>query len=120
MSATRAERAAEQRLSRAQLRGRWRELAGDRLVAAIPYKIELNERGSIEVSPASPRHGMLQAFVASELRKSRPDGTTITECPVETGALEVWLVREAGSLEIITKNGRAAASSLGIDLALPP
>lgn len=59
-------------------------MAADRLVAAIPYKVELNEKGSIEVSPASPHHGMLQAFVASELRRLRPEGTTITECPVET------------------------------------
>jgi Uma2 family endonuclease len=150
-------------------------MADDRLVAAIPYKVELNEKGSIEVSPASPHHGMLQALVASELRRLRPEGTTITECPVETdigvrvpdivwaspdfmsrhgkadpfpaapelcvevlspsntkaqitekvaaylaaGAVEVWLVPDRGALEIIAKDGRRSASSLGMDLALP-
>jgi Uma2 family endonuclease len=118
---------------------------------------------------------MLQAFVASELRRLRPEGTTITECPIETnigvrvpdivwaapdfmgrhgnadpfpaapelcvevlspsntkaeiaekvsaylaaGAVEVWLVPDQGTLEIITKDGRASASSLGIELGLP-
>jgi len=72
------------RLTLAELRARWRHLVDDPLVAAIPYKLELNERGSIEVSPAPPRHGFLQAFVASELRRLLPDGSTFTECPVET------------------------------------
>ena len=75
---------AASRLSVAELRARWRQLADDPLVAAIPYKLELNERGSIEVSPAAPRHAFLQAFVASELRRLLPAGSTFTECPVET------------------------------------
>jgi Uma2 family endonuclease len=56
----------------------------DPLLAAIPYKVELNEKGAIEVSPASNRHAILQAFVASELCRRLPDGTTMTECSVET------------------------------------
>ena len=56
----------------------------DPLLAAIPYKVELNEKGAIEVSPASNRHAMLQAFIAGELRRLRPDGTTFTECSIET------------------------------------
>jgi Uma2 family endonuclease len=56
----------------------------DPLLAAIPYKVELNEKGAIEVSPASNRHAILQAFVASELCRRLPDGTTMTECSIET------------------------------------
>jgi Uma2 family endonuclease len=175
MIATAAQRTTIHRLSRAQLRQRWRDLSHDRLVAAIPYKVELNEKGSIEVSPAPPRHGMLQAFVAQELGRLRPDGTAITECPIETsigvrvpdvvwasasfmaqhakadpfpvapelcvevlspsntkaeidakvaayleaGATEVWLVPEHGAYEIFTRDGRATASTLGIELDLP-
>jgi Uma2 family endonuclease len=84
MNATTAERAASPRLSRAQLRQRWLQMIEDPLLAAIPYKVELNEKGAIEVSPASNRHGMLQAFIAGELRRLRPDGTTFTECSIET------------------------------------
>ena len=54
------------RLSLAEIRARWRELGDDPLVAAIPFKVELNEKGAIEVTPANNRHGVLQAFVASD------------------------------------------------------
>jgi len=84
MNATVAKPQAGYRLSRAELRQRWQQLAADPLVAAIPFKVELNEKGAIEVSPPTTRHGYLQAFVSHELRVQRPDGTTFTECPVET------------------------------------
>lgn len=72
------------RLSVAALRERWRQMADDRLLRAIPYKLELNEKGSIEVSPATPRHGLLQAQVNAELRRLLPAGSTFVECPIET------------------------------------
>jgi Uma2 family endonuclease len=72
------------RLSRTELRQRWEQLADDPLVAAIPCKVELNEKGAIEVSPPTTHHAFLQAFVARELNRQRPEGTTLTECPVET------------------------------------
>lgn len=72
------------RLSLAELRSRWQRVIADPLLRDLPGKIELNQKGAIEVSPASPRHGRLQALVASELRRLLPDGETIIECPVET------------------------------------
>jgi Uma2 family endonuclease len=84
MNATVAKPAAGYRISRTELRERWRQLATDPLVAAIPYKVELNEKGAIEVSPPTTRHAFLQAYVSRELARQRPDGTTFTECPVET------------------------------------
>jgi Uma2 family endonuclease len=56
----------------------------DPLLAQVPGKLELNEKGSIELTPPNNRHAMLQAFVASELTRLKPDGTTFTECSVET------------------------------------
>jgi Uma2 family endonuclease len=84
MSARPAEQAASPRPSREELRERWRQMIDDPLLAAIPYKVELNEKGAIEVSPASNRHAILQAFVASELCTRLPHGTTMAECSVET------------------------------------
>jgi Uma2 family endonuclease len=84
MSATVAKPSAGYRLSRAELRRRWLDLANDPLVAAIPFKVELNEKGAIEVSPPTVRHGVVQAFIARELARQRPEGTAITECPIET------------------------------------
>jgi Uma2 family endonuclease len=84
MNATVAKPKVAHRLSRTELRHRWQQLATDPLVAAIPFKVELNEKGAIEVSPPTVRHGVIQAFVARELARQRPEGTTVTECPVET------------------------------------
>jgi Uma2 family endonuclease len=84
MNATVAKPETGNRLSRAELRRRWDELADDPLVAAIPYKVELNEKGVIEVSPPTTQHASLQFSVAYELRRQRPEGKTFTECPVET------------------------------------
>ena len=84
MSATVTKPKAGYRLSRTELRWRWQQLASDPLVAAIPFKVELNEKGAIEVSPPTTRHAFLQSFVSHALRLQRPDGTTFTECPVET------------------------------------
>jgi Uma2 family endonuclease len=84
MIATVAKPNAGYRLTRAELRERWQQLATDPLVAAIPYKVELNEKGAIEVSPPTTRHAFLQALVSRELARQRPDGATFTQCPVDT------------------------------------
>jgi len=84
MNATAAKPETAQRLSRAELRERWKQLADNRVVAAIPCKVELNEKGAIEVSPPTARHALIQAFVTCELARQQPEGTTLTECTVET------------------------------------
>lgn len=72
------------RLPPAELRSRWQRMLRDPVLADVPGKLELNEKGTIELSPAGTRHGILQAFLAGELRRMRPEGTTITECAIET------------------------------------
>jgi Uma2 family endonuclease len=84
MNATVAKPKVVHRLSRTELRRRWQQLARDPLVAAIPFKVELNEKGAIEVSPPTVRHGVIQGFIVREVAHQRPEGTTIPECPVET------------------------------------
>jgi len=84
MNATATKPESIHRLSRAELRRRWQQLADNRVVAAIPCKVELNEKGAIEVSPPTIRHAFIQAFLTCELARQRPDGTTLTECTVET------------------------------------
>jgi Uma2 family endonuclease len=63
---------------------RWDELQRDPSLQDLPYKIELNSWGKVEMSPASNRHGRLQALIASELLRQLPQGTAITECSVLT------------------------------------
>jgi Uma2 family endonuclease len=95
----------------------------DPLLAAIPYKVELNEKGAIEVSPASNRHAILQAFIASELSRCLPSGTAMTECSVETEiGVRVPDVAWA-SADFIARNGVttpfAAAPELCIEVLSP-
>jgi len=84
MNASLLKRQSAARLPVADLRRRWQRMLDDPLLRDIPGKLELNEKGAIEVSRANTRHGFLQAFIAGELRRLRPEGATITECPIET------------------------------------
>jgi Uma2 family endonuclease len=63
---------------------RWAEVCRDASLANLPYKIELNAWGNIEMSPASYRHGLLQGAMAVELGRQLASGRVIAECPVLT------------------------------------
>lgn len=63
---------------------RWAELCNDPTLKDLPYKIELNAYGVIEMSPASTRHARLQMTVALALAKHLPAGTVFAECPIAT------------------------------------
>lgn len=63
---------------------RWDELCRDPSLQHLPYKIELNAWGKVEMSPAAVPHAWLQSEVAVGLRQQLPDGRTLTECPVLT------------------------------------
>ena len=63
---------------------RWDELCRDPSLQHLPYKIELNSWGKVEMSPASVSHAWLQAAVAAQLAQQLPDGLTLTECPILT------------------------------------
>lgn len=70
--------------SREALALRWSEVCNDPALRDLPYKIELNTFGKIEMSPANNRHALLQGFIAGELAKQLPQGNVLTECPVST------------------------------------
>ena len=62
----------------------WDEVLADRCLQDLPYKIELNKWGNIEMSPARNRHGKYQGKIAYLLGSLKPDGSVITECAVPT------------------------------------
>lgn len=62
----------------------WAEVLADKSLRDLPYKIELNGRGQIVMSPASNRHGLYQTEIAVELRRLGRRGRVITECSVQT------------------------------------
>ena len=154
---------------------RWAELVNDKSLRDLPYKIELNSWGKIEISPASNRHGRLQSLVAAELVRQLPDGIVVSEASVLTdigvrvpdvtwgspafmraygeatpyprapeicveivspsnstdeirektraylasGAEEVWIVSEEGTVRHFDRNGERAASRFPVTLKLP-
>ena len=63
---------------------RWAEVMRDPTLQDLPYKIELNARGKIEMSPASKLHGRMQARLATAFATQLPAGEAITECSVLT------------------------------------
>jgi Uma2 family endonuclease len=67
------------------LLARWEELCRDPSLQDLPYKIELNAWGKVEMSPPGVGHARLQAAVTTQLTQQLPDGVTLTECPVLTG-----------------------------------
>lgn len=63
---------------------RWAEVCRDPALRDLPYKIELNAWGKIEMSPASNRHARLRGRLALEIGRQLPHGEVLTECPVLT------------------------------------
>ena len=64
---------------------RWNELSRDPALENLPYKIELNAWGKVEMGPpAGVGHGHQQTELALQLRQQLPDGIVTTECPVLT------------------------------------
>ena len=61
----------------------WSDVLNNPWLQNLPFKIELNRWGRIEMSPASNQHGAKQVELAAELRKKR-GGKVIVECSVQT------------------------------------
>ncbi len=64
----------------------WQEVLLDPSLQNLPYKIELNQKGKIEMSPASNRHGWLQAKIIALLSRLQAQGTVLSECSIQTTA----------------------------------
>lgn len=62
----------------------WLQVLEDKSLQDLPYKIELNEWGNIEMTPASNFHGMLQAAIMFKLKELMAGGQTFCECSVMT------------------------------------
>jgi len=63
---------------------RWAEVMNDPALRNLPYKIELNIYGKIEMAPANNRHARLQGYAAGELARQLSGGGVLAECPVLT------------------------------------
>lgn len=62
----------------------WPDLCVDKRLQDLPFKIELNGRGQIIMSPTYFYHGNFAGRIYSLLEKYLPDGLPVVECAVET------------------------------------
>ncbi len=62
----------------------WSEIIDDPALQDLPYKIELNKWGVIEMSPASNWHAITQGKLISVLRQYFQFGLLLVECSVQT------------------------------------
>ena len=69
---------------RDMLVSRWQEVLADRTLQDLPYKIELNAWGKVEMTPASNRHSRLQGLVLAQLSRQLIGGAILPECSVLT------------------------------------
>lgn len=61
----------------------WQDVLADKSLHDLPYKIELNRHGHIEMSPSSFIHSFLQGELAT-LLKNRLGGRSFTELAIQT------------------------------------
>ena len=60
------------------------EVCEDKRLQNLPYKIELNRWGKIEMSPHRREHSLFQGEIAYLLRNLLPHGVALSECAIET------------------------------------
>jgi len=61
----------------------WQDVLADKTLDDLPYKIELNEKGLIEMSPASFIHSLLQGRL-TKILANQLEGEVFTELAVQT------------------------------------
>ena len=62
----------------------WAEVVDNPYFENLPFKIELNRYGKIEMTPASNRRGRLQFHIGSLLERKLKKGEVLTECSIQT------------------------------------
>jgi len=71
-------------LAQEELAQRWAQLVNDPVLRNLPYRIELNKWGHIEMTPpASPMHMDIATTLALSLRETL-GAKTLTECAITT------------------------------------
>jgi len=63
---------------------RWDEVLRDPALRDLPYKIELNTWGKVEMTPASNRHSRLRGLVLAQLSRQLIGGALLPECSILT------------------------------------
>ncbi len=63
---------------------RWSDVLAEPTLRDLPFKIELNQLGTIEMSPASTWHGRRQGKLIAYLNRKLTTGSVIPEAAIQT------------------------------------
>jgi Uma2 family endonuclease len=100
----------------------WPDVLADKSLQNLPYKIELNEKGNIEMSPASFLHSRLQGKIAATLLLQL-GGDVFTELAIQTTkgvrAPDVAWGSEAYTAQHLQDIWASAAPELCIEIISP-
>ncbi len=99
----------------------WSEVLADKSLQDLPYKIELNEWGKIEMSPATNIHSFYQAKVMRLLIKKMSKGETMPEFAIQTdkgvkAPDVVWCSKEFLQQHSIHQSPFTAAPELCVEI----
>lgn len=61
----------------------WEEVCNHPLLAELPYHVEINREGNIELSPHSRKHSKYQIGLCRLFDKWMPSGVVVPECAVK-------------------------------------
>ncbi|WP_133510389.1 Uma2 family endonuclease [Candidatus Thiosymbion oneisti] len=64
----------------------WQEICDHPQLRDLSFKVETNQWGHLEMTPASNEHGLFQALIVQWLARLGPQGRVISECSVLTSA----------------------------------
>lgn len=96
----------------------WSDVLADPTLRDLPFKIELNQWGLIEMSPASTWHGRRQTRVIQYLTRKLVSGEIITEPAVQT-AIGVRVPDVGwGSAQFIKTQGNTTPLSIAPELCV--
>ena len=62
----------------------WSDVVKDRSLQDLPYKIELNQTGTIEMTPVNFGHSLMTGRIIDALKTHRPDGISAPEVAIQT------------------------------------
>jgi len=62
----------------------WADVLKDKSLQNLPYKIELDAKGRIVMTPASNQHARYQAKIVGLLIRLARGGETLSECSIDT------------------------------------
>ncbi|HSH01658.1 MAG TPA: Uma2 family endonuclease, partial [Anaerolineae bacterium] len=101
----------------------WSQIISDPTLQDLPYKIEQNEWGHIEMSPASNKHSFIQGVLLIMIYQHCQNGRVLPECSIQTAkgvkvAAVVW-VSEQFLAEFNTTTPYPRAPELCVEIISP-